>query len=228
MQKSAVNKVIQKSPIAHAQIYTSAKWEVINDMEIAVEYASDDIEQIRKQVLGITDVSCCARFGVKGPNATQWLLDHGLSIPINANAWTLCEQKTLVLRLGSTEYLIEDWFGGSACSRLANDMVQVPSVFKVPREDAAFIVSGSEALNLFSELCSLDLRDKSLDAKDLIMTQVAGISAIVMRQSINNEPVYRMWCDGTYGPYMWEILQEVATELGGGTVGLRRYLTKEI
>jgi len=128
-----------------------------------------------------------------------------------------------VLRLGSSEFLIEDQLGGLACTRLASDTVRVPSVYKVPRADAAFIVSGSEALNLFSELCSLDLREKSLAAQDLIMTQVAGISATVIHQTFNGEPVYRIWCDGTYGAYLWGVLIEIATELGGGAVGLSRY-----
>jgi len=216
-------KIIQISPVAHAQQKESAKWEVINGMKIAVEFASPIVEETRKKLLGVTDVSCMSRYGVKGPNATQWLVDRGIPIPTNPNAWTLFEQKTLVLRLGSSEFLIEDQLDGTACSRLASDTVSVPSVYKVPRADAAFIVSGSEAINLFTELCSLDLREKSLAAKDLIMTQVAGISATVIRQILNDEPVYRIWCDGTYGPYMWEVLTEIATELGGGAVGLSKY-----
>jgi len=223
MQQFDVKSIIQTSPVAHAQPRESAKWEVINGMDTAVEFASAAIEDARKKVLGVADVSCLSRYGVKGPNATQWLLERGIAIPTNPNAWTMCEQKTLVLRLGSSEFLIEDQLGGSACSRLASDTTRVASVYKVPRADAAFIVSGSEALNLFSELCSLDLREKSLAAKDLIMTQVAGISATIIRQTLNGEPVYRVWCDGTYGPYMWEVLIEIATELGGGAVGLAQY-----
>jgi sarcosine oxidase subunit gamma len=223
MQQFDVKRIIETSPVAHAQSRESAKWEVINGMDTAVEFASSVIEHARKKVLGVADVSCLSRYGVKGPNATQWLVDRGIAIPTNPNAWTLCEQKTLVLRLGSSEFLIEDQLGGSACTRLASDTTRVASVYKVPRADAAFIVSGSEALNLFSELCSLDLREKSLAAKDLIMTQVAGISATVIRQTLNGELIYRVWCDGTYGPYMWEVLTEIALELGGGAVGLARY-----
>ena len=223
MQQFDVKSIIQTSPVAHAQPRDSAKWEVINGMDTAVEFASAAIENARKKVLGVTDVSCLARYGVKGPNATQWLLERGIAIPTTPNSWTMCEQKTLVLRLGSSEFLIEDQLGGSVCSRLVSDTNRVASVYKVPRADAAFIVSGSEALNLLSELCSLDLREKSLAAKDLIMTQVAGISATVIRQTLNGEPVYRIWCDGTYGPYMWEVLIEIATELGGGAVGLVQY-----
>jgi sarcosine oxidase subunit gamma len=223
MQQFDRKRIIQTSPVAHAQPRESAKWEVINGMDIAVEFASAAVEDARKKVLGVADVSCLSRYGVKGSNATQWLLERGIAIPTNPNAWTLCEQKTLVLRLGSSEFLIEDQLGGTACNRLVADTARVASVYKVPRADAAFIVSGSEVLNLFSELCSLDLRDKSFAAKDLIMTQVAGISATIIHQTLNGEPVYRIWCDGTYGPYMWEVLTEIATELGGGAVGLSKY-----
>jgi len=223
MQQFDENRIIQTSPVAHAQPRGSAKWEVINGMDIAVEFASSEIEQARQKVLGVIDVSCLERFGVKGPNAAQWLNDRGIAIPANPNAWILCEQKTLVLRLGSSEFLIEDLLGGNACSKLASDKTRMASVYKVPRADAAFIVSGSEVLNLFSELCSLDLREKSFLDNDVIMTQVAGISATVIRQSLNGEQVYRIWCDGTYGPYMWDVLLEIAVELGGGAVGFSRY-----
>jgi sarcosine oxidase subunit gamma len=223
MQQFDVKKIIQASPVAHAQPRESARWEIINGMDTAVEFASVTIEDSRKKLLGVSDVSCLSRYGVKGPNATQWLVDRGIAIPTNPNAWTLCEQKTLVLRLGSSEFLVEDQLGGSVTNRLVSDTARVANVYKVPRADAAFIVSGFEALNLFSELCSLDLREKSLAAKDLIMTQMAGISATLIRQTLNGEPVYRIWCDGTYGPYMWEVLLEIATELGGGAVGLLRY-----
>lgn len=223
MQQLDLKVIIQTSPAAHAQLVESAKWDVINGMNIAVEFASDTVEETRKKLLGVADVSCLVRYGVKGPNAAQWLLERGIDIPTNPNSWTLCEQKTLVLRLGSSEFLIEDQLGGSACGRLVTDTARVASVYKVPRADAAFILSGSEVLNLFSELCSLDLSEKSLAANDLFMTQIAGISATVIRQILDGQPVYRIWCDGTYGPYMWEVLHEIATELGGGAVGLSKY-----
>ena len=223
MQQFDVRKIIQTSPAAHAQPKSSAKWEVINGMEIAVEFASAEIERARKQVLGVADVSCLARYAVKGPNATQWLVERGIAIPAKPNAWAIDEQKTLVLRLGGSEFLIEDQLGGFVCNKLASDTKRVAGVYQISRADAAFVVSGSEVLNLFSELCSLDLREKSFADNHLMMTQIAGISATVINQTINGEQVYRIWCDGTYGAYMWEVLMEIATELGGGAVGLSHY-----
>lgn len=225
-KKEGSKTALKISPVAHAQIKTTAKWAVVNNMEIAVEFASNETEQARKKVLGITDVSCFERYGIKGPQASKWLADHELAIPSTPNAWTLVSnpsrnQKDLVLRLGPSEFLVEDQ-SGSASNKLT-DITRVEGLYPVARADAAFILSGTEVLNLLSELCSLDLRDASLLANDVVMTQVAGISAIVMRQNLNGEQVYRLWCDGTYGSYMWEMLLEIAVELGGGAVGLSSY-----
>lgn len=215
--------VMQISPVAHAHPRVSVKWSVVNGMEIVTEFADAKTEQARKKILGVTDLSCFQRYGVKGPQASQWLADHELAIPAKPNSWSICKLKSLVLRLGTGEFLIEDLFGGYACKDLAADTQRVAGVYQVPRADAAFILSGSEVLNLLSELCSLDLRDKALQPDEVVMTQVAGVSATILRQTLDGEQVYRLWCDGTYGPYMWDVLLKIAGELGGGAVGLSSY-----
>ena len=165
------------------------------------------------QALNITDVSMLARYGVKGPQAEKWLLGHGVAVPKNANSWVLNAGKTLVMRLGSSEFLIEDLAGGKICKKLAADNVRVAGVYKVPHADAAYLLAGSEVLNLLSEVCALDLRESALPENQLVMTQVAGISATVLWQSIDNETIYRLWCDGTYSVYMKHVLLEIAGEL---------------
>jgi sarcosine oxidase, subunit gamma len=164
------------------------------------------------QALTIVNVSKLARYGVKGPQAAKWLSGHGVAIPKDANCWQQNDQ-TLVMRLGGSEFLIEDQDGGKTCEKLAADTLRVAGVYKVPHADAAYILAGSDVLNLLSELCALDLRESALAANDLVMTQVAGISATVLRQKLNNQTVYRLWCDGTYGEYMQHILDEIAQEL---------------
>ena len=167
------------------------------------------------QALNITDMSALARYGVKGPQAEKWLLSHGVAVPKNANSWVLNANETLVMRLGLTEFLIEDQFGGQTCNKLLADTTRVAGVYKVPHVDASYLLAGSGVLDLFSELCALDLRETALADKDLVMTQVAGISATVLRQALNGETVYRLWCDGTYAAFMTHTLAEIAVELGG-------------
>ncbi len=166
------------------------------------------------QALNITNVSKLTRYGVKGPQAAKWLASHGVTTPKDANTWVQNDQ-TLVMRLGGSEFLIEDQEGGKTCEKLVTDSKRVVGVYKVPHADVSYLLSGSEVLNLLSELCALDLRESALAENMLVMTQVAGITATVLRQSINNEMVYRLWCDGTYGAYMKHVLDEITHELKG-------------
>jgi len=219
---AAVN-IMQTSPAAHAQVHEAIKWEVINDMNMAVQYASHDVEAARKQVLAVADVSCLIRYGIKGPQAIAWLQTRNIVVPPQANQWVFNDRTSLVLRLGNTEFLIEDQLDGVTCAQLCSDNARVEQVYPVLRADAAFIVSGRASLELFSEISALDLSEKALAKHAVIMTQIAGISTTIIRMQLNNEPIYRIWCDGTYGVYLWQVLVEIAKELGGGPVGLGLY-----
>ncbi|HEY0562627.1 MAG TPA: sarcosine oxidase subunit gamma [Methylophilus sp.] len=208
------------SPVALAQLSSEAQWDVVNGMRMAVAFADHGIEQARKQIAGVVDISCLSRFGVKGPQAARWLAERGVAIPASINSWTLCHQSSVVLRLGSSEFLIEDPLSGNVCQTLTQHSQREVGVYFVPRADAAFALCGSAVMNVLSELCPLDLREAVMPPHVVIMTQIAGISATVWRQQVNGEAVFRVVCDGTYGPDMWAMLVEIATELGGGAVGL--------
>ncbi|BCM25082.1 sarcosine oxidase subunit gamma [Methyloradius palustris] len=172
--------------------------------------------QADKNLLAIADVSHFKRFGVKGAKAAEWLSGQGIALPESNNSWLETSSATLVMRLGSSEFMIESQAAENLPTLSNSDQFATPGVYKVPRADAAFIISGQQALNLLSELCTLDLVGESLSENKLLMTQIAGISAILLKQSINGKDAYRIWCDGTYGHYLWETLLEIAMELGGG------------
>lgn len=214
---------VSNTPIAYALASLNPNMGVLNGMEVAMEFEGALIETARKLTLGVTDVSCFARFSVKGPQAAAWLASQNIKIPTDNNAWVEHED-SLVLRLGGSEFLIEDQYNGHICEKLAGfNQATTTDVYKVQRADAAFLLSGSEVLNMLSELCMLDLRDSALASNTVVMTQVAGISATLLRQQLKGKQVYRIWCDGTYGPYMWDMLLEIARELEGGAVGFSRH-----
>ena len=48
---------------------------------------------------------------------------------------------------------------------------------------------------------------------------MVGVGVTIINTSLDEQPRYRIWCDGTYGAYLWDTLLEIATELGGGAVG---------
>jgi sarcosine oxidase subunit gamma len=211
------------SPTLFAEPIGNSKMSMLNGMQVAIEFEGGEIESTRKSMLGVTDVSCFKRFGVKGSQAANWLISQGIKIPTEKNTWHQ-QNDCLVMRLGNSEFLLEDQLESNLTDKLVSfNLSTTPDVYKVTRVDGAFLLSGNQVLNLLSELCMLDLRTGAFSQNALVMTQVAGISATILRQELNNEQVYRIWCDGTYGSYMWEILLEIAVELDGGAVGLSNH-----
>ncbi len=211
---------VQPTPVAHGQKRLSPRMGVLHGMEVALGYGNGAAENHHKQVVGVCDVSCFQRFGVKGLNAVQWLSAHQVKTPAEPNTWLVTDTGALVLRLGNSEFLVEDQAASRVCKALhADNQQKTHGLYRVPRHDAALLLSGGRVQELLAELCTLDLRPQTLAENAVVMTQVAGISATVLRQSLNGETVYRLWCDGTYGPYMWETILDIAEELGGGAVG---------
>lgn len=217
-----MQNAVLTSPLAYAQSSRKPVTGEVNGMAITLSFATADVEANNNQVLGISDVSCLNRFGVKGPQAVAWLQAAGVTLPQGSNSW--CEHNgSLVLRLGNTEFLVEDSLGSDVAETLTATAVSEQGVHKVMRNDAAFIVSGELTSALFSEVCAIDLNDSALDENHLVMTVIAGVSVTLLKQELKGQSVYRIWCDGTFGPYLWKTLLEISEEQGGGPIGFNFY-----
>ena len=214
---------IQTSPVSHAQHHAHPVMGTLNGMEIALEFGTPQIQQAQAALAGVAEFSAFARFAVKGAGAAEWLSAQGITLPAAANSW-LMQDSTLVLRLGNSEYLLEDQFVAGHAARLAQGPAPVGAkLYPVARSDAALVLSGQHALSILAEICALDVAAELANNQRLLMTQVANISVTLLSQTLNGETVYRLWCDGTYGPYLWHELNAMAQEFGGGPVGLSFY-----
>lgn len=211
------------SPVAFAHALRKPVSGEVNGMETALSFATPDVEASRNQVLSICDVSNLNRFGVKGPQAANWLQSAGVTLPEGTNTWAVQDNGSLVMRLGNTEFLVEDSLESNLTQTLNDTAVNGSGVHKVIRNDAAFIVSGELTSALFSEVCEIDLDGGALEDNHLVMTVIAGVSATLLKQELNGQSVYRIWCDGTFGPYLWKTLLGIIEEQGGGPVGFNFY-----
>lgn len=186
--------------------------------------------------LGLADVSLAARYGCKGPGTILWLEHLGLPIPPQPNCWLPLEGGGLVARLGYTEFLVE----GSTefVSRLANSP-RAAGVYPIQRQDAAFLLGGSALDAFLRQICSVDFRplwaaaeaetgsrqgpsmashSTTPASRPVMLTSMAGVSVTVVPELQAGRPRCRIWCDGSYGQYLWETLVSIAGELGGGAV----------
>jgi sarcosine oxidase subunit gamma len=176
--------------------------------------------------VGVADLSVLVRVGVKGPHAAAWLSRQGLTVPETVNTWLRQTDGAIVARLGRSEFFVED--GGleaGSASRLAPVLATgEPGLYPVPRQDVALALVGTRALQLLRQTCSVDFQEFLPSQQTAVMTQMAGVSVLVLWHAHQDATCYRIWCDPTYGHYLFATLVEIARELGGGFIGTQGFL----
>src|SRR5262249_52696255 len=92
-----------------------------------------------------------------------------------------------------------------------------PGVYRVERQDATFLLTGTRALEVLAQLCSLDFR--SAPAGRLALTRAGGVNCGILPEGAGVGSRFRFWVDPSFAVSFWEMLAEIAGELGGQVVG---------
>ena len=190
-------------------------WQEINGMRVIYSLPDDEVNAAR---LGIVDLSFLPRFGVKGAGAASWLTTQSIPIPDRPNSWNALAEGGIIARLGMSEFLIED----SAISPQLTKACKSPpaKVYPVLRQDLAIALIGSQVNELLLQTCSFNFRALSIAEHPVILTSIAGVNVTVIPKVCHGQPFYKVWCDVTFGAYLWETLSGIAIELGGGAIGV--------
>jgi sarcosine oxidase subunit gamma len=213
----SAHDAFRRSPL-HDQVASERPhWKAMHGMQTAVRLPGDDAPA----PIMLADASCLQRLGLKGPQAEAWLRAQGVSVP-DANRWTRTPDGAIVARLGRSEFLLEDRPGGVAVARWRDVLEAGPGAYPVARQDAAIALAGERLGELLAQTCSVNFRAWAAGARDLAMTSMAGVSVLALRVEQGGGPLYRIWCDGTFGPYLWETLLGIAREAGGRAVGFAK------
>lgn len=157
--------------------------------------------------------------GLKGRGATTLLARHGLTPPERPNSWGHCAlpgampdaQAARLLRLGFGEYLLDcDTTGPDPFAFLTDP----PSAcYPLLRDDRAFLLGGHDCESLLAEVCNVDFAAQESVSRSVVLTLMAGVAVTVIRET-DNPPLYRIWCDPSFGQYLWSTLRRVAIEGG--------------
>ena len=81
------------------------------------------------------------------------------------------------------------------------------------------VLAGRQVHDLLKQTCAFDFESLDPGNRPVVMTSMVGVGVTVLAFGSPQQRYYRLWCDGTYGPYLWNTLIEVAGSLGGGAVG---------
>ncbi|WP_416669443.1 methylglutamate dehydrogenase [Egbenema bharatensis] len=213
---------LRLSPI-HTELQVLAgSWRAINSMPALVTTPQDQDNAAR---LGITDLSFLTRFGVKGAGAADWLASQGISVSDRPNSWRPLPDGGIGARLGISEFLVEDSLHSQFATHLS-EACQTPPVrvYPVLRQDLAIGLCGDAVDDLLRQTCSVNFRALSLGDRPVVLTSMVGVTVTIIPGECSGLPCYRLWCDGTFGRYLWRTLLAIAVELGGGAIGAERFL----
>lgn len=186
-------------------------------MVVSFDHRDDE----RAAILGLADLSHQTRAGAKGRGTAEWLAALGVTIPSQPNSWSPLPGGGLVARLGTTEFLVEN---DAALVDKIMQAKRAAGVYPVLRQDAAFALCGARVNELLLQTCNVDFRTLDAEPTKVVLTSMAGVGITILSKKSGKYPSYRIWCDGTYGVYLWETLAEIATELGGGCIGVNALL----
>jgi sarcosine oxidase subunit gamma len=208
----------RQSPLHDSLTRLHPVWDELNAMATPMRFAAAGGYAIE-----LADLSALRRAGLKGPGAADWLQAHGVPVPSRPNAWSPLDGGGLVARLGRSEFLVEDGLRGDfALTIQAGLGAGVSRVYPVLRQDAALLVRGEAVRELFVQTCSIDFSTIPPQERTVTLTMMVGVAVTIIETSLDEG--FRIWCDGTYGAYLWDTLLEVSAELGGGAVGLSAVL----
>lgn len=184
----------------------------------------------RGSSLWLADVSHVPRLGLKGPAALDWLRAHRLPVPETPNCWVPIDASaswSLVARLGNSEFLIEEEGDAARLDALtAHLQREIPGVYPVLREDSELVLGGALATRALAEVCNVDFAAIHVSARSTLLTMLAGVAVLVIVQADGVPPQearrYRIWCDPSFGAYLWSTLHDVIAHHSGIVLGLEQ------
>jgi sarcosine oxidase gamma subunit len=178
-------------------------------------------------VLRFDDLSQHRRFGCKGPGAEPWLTAAGYSVPREPNSALVDASGVLVMRLATSEFLIEAVDGGP--ERVASSRRQLgaaprpTNVYPVARQDMVVGIRGPGIQSLLRQICSVDfvpLFDSCGPAAGPIsLTSMVGVGVVAWPRRTESGSTLRVWLDPSFAHYFWTTLLEVGRGVGATLIG---------
>ena len=195
-----------------------ARWGDVNGTPIALDFGSSEEEAKSALELGLCDLSALPKLGLKGGGAVGWLGAQGIDVPAEIFGARRLQPEGIMVRAGNDECLVEGGLSGEPVVSLSERLGSAQeNAYRAERQDATFIVTGSSALRVISQVCGVNFEEAP--AWRLVYSRVAGVSAALLPTPEDDVPQYRIWVDPTSAPYLWGQLFQICRELDGHVVG---------
>ena len=145
------------------------------------------------------------RTGLKGRGAADLLASLGIAVPPRANQVLRFQSPHAgrCLRLGNTEFLLEQDDGDALLSALDTALQAAPAqVLGALRRDRCYLLSGTGLAEALRQIAAFDFEASGFAGDDVVMTLMAGISVSFIREPAPGPDALRLWCDAGFGDYL--------------------------
>ena len=157
-----------------------------------------------------------ARLGLKGADAARLLQQAGIDVPGVANAIThpRGDAGTRCLRLGNTEFLLEQDAGSETIERVRT--LAATGDFRawpVLRADHCLLLGGPALFERLSHVASFDFETLAGSPDRVVMTLAAEISVtLALDGGDPTHPQLRLWADASFGTYLEQTLRTLSQD----------------
>lgn len=167
--------------------------------------------------LALLDLSPLPRFGLKGVSMQAWLDDRGFTVGEVSNRAYPQNDGSLVARLSPAELLFLCDPEHPLMSADHDYLRPGRDCYMIRRQDSHFwfAITGEKAPSMLAKLCGVNFDPQAFDHHRLAQTQVARISAIVVRSDIGGILCYYLLGDNSYHAYMKGCIRDAMQEFEG-------------
>ena len=77
------------------------------------------------------------------------------------------------------------------------------------------MLGGDRVSEVLAQVCNVNFAALDIGQRPVVMTLMVGVSVLVLPQQQPDGAIYRIWCDPSFGTYLWETLEEVVQKMPG-------------
>ena len=215
-------EVTRRSQLSRRHIELGAEFERSGELLLVKDYGSQT-EATQAQILGLVDLSTLPRTGFKGAGAPDWAASQAINLPQQPNTCTVQTDGSLVAKLSHQELLIlSDLSGKSASIERLNNTPVGSQTYSLPRSDSHcwLAIIGSQAAEMFSKICAVDLRSHKFANGEIAQTSVAKANSSVIRNDLGSTHCFYILTDVSSAEFLWDCLLDAMAEYDGRPLGV--------
>ena len=163
--------------------------------------------------LTLSDLSLQRRSGLRGSDAPEWLVQHGLPQVATPNRIEAAGEQQWVMALSKREFWMLDGNQMALEERPASEAV-APNAWPLycQHSHVWWHLSGDDRAALMAKLCGVDLSETAFPLGNVAQTQMARISVVVAHHDWQGVPGFSLFLDQTLAAYAWSALWDAMQE----------------